>query len=74
MIPDRLEFLTDADLPPMQLARIFADAGEEIYLVGGSVRDAILGNDLGDFDFATSARPDRVTHLLERWAGVVYQV
>lgn len=76
MIPDRLEFLTDPDLPPAQLARLFADAGEEIYLVGGSVRDAFLGRDLSelDFDFATGARPDRVTEILERWADVVYHV
>ncbi|MGH3649581.1 MAG: CCA tRNA nucleotidyltransferase, partial [Acidimicrobiia bacterium] len=33
-----------------------------------------LGRELGDFDFATSARPRRVTELLEGWADVVYQV
>ena len=63
MIPDRLEFLTDPELPPKQLARLFADVGEELFLVGGSVRDAFLGRDVGDFDFATSARPVSYTHL-----------
>ncbi|MFZ0012528.1 MAG: CCA tRNA nucleotidyltransferase [Acidimicrobiia bacterium] len=74
MIPPRLEFLTRPDLPPAQLAAVFGDAGEEIYLVGGSVRDAFLERELEDFDFATRARPDRVKELLEPWADVVYDV
>jgi poly(A) polymerase len=74
VIPERLEFLNKPDLPPARLARVFADAGEEIFLVGGSVRDAFLERALDDFDFATSARPERVTELLEPWADVVYQV
>lgn len=74
MIPDRLEFLTNPDLPPAQLAGLFAAGDEEIYLVGGSVRDAILGRDLGDFDFATSARPERIQALIQDWADVTYDV
>lgn len=74
MIPERLEFLIRPDLPPAQLAELFADAGEEIYLVGGCVRDVFLGRTLEDFDFATGARPERVSELLEPWADVVYQV
>lgn len=74
MIPERLEFLTKPDLPPAQLAQLFADAGEEIYLVGGSVRDAFLERQLEDYDFATGARPGRIAELLEPWADVVYDV
>lgn len=74
MIPERLEFLTSPELPPMQLAELFSDAGEEVYLVGGSVRDAFLGRPLEDFDFATSARPERIASLLEGWADVVFEV
>jgi poly(A) polymerase len=74
MIPDRLKFLTKPDLPPMQLAELFGAADEEIYLVGGSVRDAFLGRDLEDFDFATGARPERISQLLEPWADVVYDI
>ena len=76
MIPERLRYLTRPELPPAQLAEIFAGAGEQLYLVGGSVRDAILGRDLEalDFDFATSARPDRVRALIDPWADVVYEV
>ena len=74
MIPERLRYLTRPELPPAQLADVFASAGEQIYLVGGSVRDAFLGRDLEDFDFATSARPDRVKQLIEPWADVVYEL
>ena len=74
MIPERLEFLTSAELPPAQLAALFAEAGEEIFIVGGSVRDAFLERPLEDYDFATSARPDRVRELLGSWADVVYEV
>ena len=74
MIPERLEFLTSADLPPKQLASVFSDAGEQLFLVGGSVRDAFLDRPLEDFDFATSARPERVAQLIEPWADVVYKV
>jgi poly(A) polymerase len=74
VIPERLEFLRSADLPPSQLSRIFDEAGEELYLVGGSVRDAFLGRELEDFDFATSARPERTAELLGTWADAVYRV
>lgn len=74
MIPERLLFLKQPELPPAQLAEVFAEAGEELFLVGGSVRDALLGRDLEDFDFATSARPDRIKMLLEGWADAVYEV
>lgn len=74
MIPKRLEFLRSENLPPVQLSKVFSDAGEQLFLVGGSVRDAFLGRELEDFDFATSARPERVAELLEDWADVVYKV
>jgi poly(A) polymerase len=52
------------------LGEVFAAAGRELYLVGGSVRDAILGR-LGadaDLDFATDAQPDEVQRILRPWA------
>jgi poly(A) polymerase len=52
------------------IGRRFADAGHEIALVGGSVRDALLGRlKDGDLDFATSARPDDIERLLDGWAA-----
>ncbi|QXU53758.1 CCA tRNA nucleotidyltransferase [Rhodococcus sp. LW-XY12] len=42
----------------------FAEAGHELYLVGGSVRDAVLGRLGTDLDFTTDARPEVVQELL----------
>lgn len=74
MIPKRLRFLVSPDLPPAQLHRVFTAAGHQLFLVGGSVRDAFLERSLEDFDFATDARPERIAQLLETWADVVYGV
>ena len=41
-------------------------AGHQAYLVGGCVRDLLLGRAPKDFDVATDARPDRVSELFER--------
>ena len=41
-------------------------AGHQAYLVGGCVRDLLLGRTPKDFDVATDARPDRVSELFER--------
>jgi poly(A) polymerase len=74
VIPERLQFLTNDDLPPMELSRVFDEAGHDLYLVGGSVRDAFLGREVVDFDFATDARPEQVVRILRTWADGVYEV
>ena len=40
----------------------------ECFMVGGSVRDLLLGRDVHDFDFATNARPEQVMKLFRRVA------
>jgi len=50
------------------LAERFAAADHELYLVGGSVRDAVLGRLGTDLDFTTDARPEQVQALLRGWA------
>ncbi|RCW47213.1 poly(A) polymerase [Halopolyspora algeriensis] len=55
-----------------ELAQRFAEEGYRLYLVGGSVRDALLGRLSGDLDFTTDARPSRVQELLEDWAETVW--
>ncbi len=46
------------------LGEHFADAGHEVALVGGSVRDSLMGRLGNDLDFTTSATPDEVEGLL----------
>jgi len=52
----------------------FADAGEEIALVGGPVRDAMLGRLQNDLDFTTSARPEVTERLVKGWADAVWDM
>ncbi|MEO9329586.1 CCA tRNA nucleotidyltransferase [Gordonia aurantiaca] len=56
------------------LGERFASAGHELYLVGGSVRDAVLGRLGNDLDFTTDARPEQVTELLKGWADAFWDV
>ena len=71
MIPERLQPVLDEVRP---LAERFGDAGHRLYLVGGSVRDLLLGKDSSaiDFDFTTDARPDDIEHLLRGWADAMW--
>ena len=57
-----------------ELGKRFRDAGEELALVGGSVRDAMLGRHQNDLDFATSARPVRTEQLLTGWADSTWDM
>ena len=68
MLPDRVQRLFEPGSHTIQLADLFAEAGYELYLVGGSVRDAILDRPHDDFDFATNARPEAVKGIVEEWA------
>lgn len=74
MIPSRLEPLLDAGAPPRRLGLLFAEAGKALYLVGGSVRDALLDRNVdgADLDFATDARPDDIKEIVSEWAHDVY--
>ena len=54
------------------LGALFADAGHELYLVGGSVRDAVLQRLSTDLDFATDARPEQLQKLLRPWADALW--
>jgi len=57
-----------------ELGARFDAAGHELALVGGSVRDRLLGRSDTDLDFATSARPAQTEAALRGWADSVYGV
>ncbi|MFF6996004.1 CCA tRNA nucleotidyltransferase [Streptomyces sp. NPDC008313] len=56
------------------LARRFQEAGFSLALVGGSVRDALLGRLGNDLDFTTDARPEDVLKIVRPWADAVWEV
>ncbi len=49
-----------------RIIRVLENAGYEAYIVGGCVRDSILGREPGDWDITTSARPEQVKALFRR--------
>jgi poly(A) polymerase len=63
-------------VPPVaaELGERFERAGKQLYLVGGAVRDALLGRSGTEMDFATDARPAEVIQLLQGWAESRYLV
>ena len=63
-----------ASAPVASLAEAFADRGHEFALVGGPVRDALLGRAVTDLDFTTSARPDETRAILDSLTKNVWDV
>lgn len=55
-----------------QLGAAFEAAGHELFLVGGPVRDALLGRVANDLDFTTDARPPQIQRILRPWAEAVW--
>jgi poly(A) polymerase len=76
VFPERLRPLVDATA---DLSDRFRSAGHTLYLVGGSVRDAIVAGvdappaDIAhDLDFTTDARPDDIEAALRGWADAIW--
>jgi len=57
-----------------RLAAAFAEAGHELALVGGPVRDALLGRQVTDLDLTTDARPDRILEIVRPVASMHWDV
>ena len=56
------------------LAAQFKAAGFRLALVGGPVRDSLLGRLGNDLDFTTNARPEDTKKILKKWAADVWDV
>lgn len=54
-IPDDIKMLT----------KLFSKSGREIYMVGGCVRDMLMGKEPSDFDLTTSAFPEETKEILK---------
>ena len=72
MIPERLLPVLERTSP---LAERFAASGYKLYLVGGVVRDLLLGRDMSDgrdIDMTTDALPAETKRLVKGWADSVW--
>jgi len=57
-----------------ELGRLFAAQGHELALVGGPVRDLLLGRLGNDLDLTTDAHPERVLEIVRDWADSVWTI
>jgi poly(A) polymerase len=73
VIPERFAPVL-AELAP--LSERFRAAGHRLYLVGGTVRDLLVGRDVDqlerDYDGTTDARPAEIKRLLDGWADAIW--
>jgi len=75
VVPERFAPIL-AELAP--LTERFAAAGKRLYLVGGTVRDLLIGRgdatnvDAFDFDATTDARPEETKKIVSGWADAVW--
>lgn len=66
--------LVTSEEPIRGLAHAFADAGFELALVGGPVRDAFLGRPVHDLDFTTSATPEQSEKIVKPFSQALWDV
>ena len=71
---DALKGILEVPDVARELGALFQRAGYQLYMVGGAVRAAVLGQSAREFDFATDARPHEVTALLQDWADARYLI
>ncbi|WP_415111353.1 CCA tRNA nucleotidyltransferase [Propioniciclava sp.] len=57
-----------------RVADAFAAAGHDVHLVGGPVRDALMGRGVHDLDFTTDARPDAIEAILRTLTSSTWDI
>jgi len=70
----RIDGILDANPFLAELGALFEAAGHELAIVGGPVRDALLGRPGSDWDFSTSARPADIERIVGTWADAMWDV
>lgn len=70
--PHTVDFQVDPVV--LELGQRFVDAGHELSLVGGPVRDLFLGRLSPDLDFTTDATPDQTLALIKKWADNFWEI
>jgi len=71
-ISERLAAYVAPGRPTRELTDRFLAAGHRLYLVGGCVRDLVLGRPNDDVDLTTDARPDEIERIVRGWADSVW--
>jgi len=69
-----LSALGESSILLKELGELFTKNGYEISLVGGPVRDAVLGKQVKDLDLTTNAKPDEIQKCLKGWADSIWDV
>jgi len=70
--PQTVDFQVDPVV--LELGQRFVEAGHELSLVGGPVRDLFLGRVSPDLDFTTDATPDQTVALIKKWADNYWEI
>ena len=70
----RLDRLIGSEPALVDLGQRFAAAGHELAVVGGPVRDALMGRNGQDWDLTTDARPDDIEAVVAGWTDAVWDV
>lgn len=74
---DQRRALEEAVLATPAIRRVgdaFKASGYDLHLVGGPVRDALMGRGVHDLDFTTDARPDAIEAILKRLTPATWDI
>ena len=65
IVEQRIKFNLAIPTDIQEIKNVFKQNGFKLYVVGGAVRDALLGKEPKDFDLATDAVPDKVEDMMK---------